>query len=121
MNDETNNRFDLDRLRLDIGEVRAVVPEKIKKRRRQLVIFPWTWIDRLDDASGKTWRVAAYVRHLGWKNKGGPFKLANGMLRMDGVAPSSKLRALRDLERRGLIGVEWRDRKSPTILWVDAG
>jgi hypothetical protein len=121
MNDEVSNRFDPDRLRLDIGEVRAVVPEKLKKRRQQFVMMPMTWHERLIGASGKTNAVARYIRHLNWKNKGQPFKLANGMLRIDGVSPSSKLRALRDLEHRGLIGVEWRDRKSPTILWVDAG
>ena len=37
MNDEISNRFDLDRLRLDTGEVWAVVPGKIKRRREYFV------------------------------------------------------------------------------------
>ena len=44
-----------------------------------------------------------------------PIKLANGMLKMDGVPPTSKRRALEVLERRGLITVERQPRKSPTV------
>jgi len=78
MNDEISNRFDPDRLRLDVGEVR--------------------------------------VLHLDWENKGQPFKLPNGLLKIDGVSPQSKRRALRELARLGLISVEWRPRKSPIVL-----
>jgi DNA-binding transcriptional ArsR family regulator len=37
------------------------------------------------------------------------------MLAIDGVPPTSKRRALRDLERRGLIIVERQSRKSPIV------
>jgi hypothetical protein len=59
--------------------------------------------------------VAWYLLHLNWKSRGKPIKLANGMLAYDGVSPDSKWRALKDLERRNLITVEWRKRKSPII------
>jgi len=55
------------------------------------------------------------VLHLHWKHHGEPFKLANGMLDYDGVSRYSKWRALNELERRGLISVERRQRKSPII------
>jgi uncharacterized membrane protein len=41
--------------------------------------------------------------------------LANGMLKYDGVSRDSKYDAINDLERRGLIRVERRARKSPII------
>ena len=115
MTEETGNRFHLGRLRLDIGEVRAVVPEKIKKRNEHFVRMPWTWIRRLPGATSSTWIVAFHVLYLDWSNKGQPFKLPNGLLKIDGVSPPSKRRALRGLERRGLITVEWRPRKSPIV------
>ena len=42
-------------------------------------------------------------------------QLANGMLKIDGVSRASKWRALAELERRGLISIERRSRKSPLI------
>jgi hypothetical protein len=37
------------------------------------------------------------------------------MLKIDGISPRTKWRALRELARRGLVSVEGRERKSP---WV---
>jgi hypothetical protein len=45
-------------------------------------------------------------------------KLANGMLAMDDVSRHSKNRALHELERRGLIKVDRRLRKSPIVRVV---
>ena len=56
--------------------------------------------------------------YLDFVKKGEPIKLTNGMLKIDGVPPTTKRRALRDLERRGLIAVEWRPRKSPMVRRV---
>jgi uncharacterized membrane protein len=52
---------------------------------------------------------------MGWKNRGAPIKLTNGMLRIEGISRRSKWRALNGLERRGLIAVERRLRRSPII------
>ena len=41
--------------------------------------------------------------------------VANGMLVYDGISHDSKYRALKDLERRGLITVEWRPKRSPIV------
>jgi hypothetical protein len=121
MKDDTDNRFDPNKLRMDVGEVRAVVPRKIRKRRLEFAMVPMTWYERLDGASGQTVRVAIYLCHLDWKihgktpPSGFPIKLASGMLKIDGVSHQSKCRALRDLERRLLITVEWWPKKSPVV------
>jgi hypothetical protein len=99
-------------------ERRAVVPRKIQRRRRHYVMVPWTWIERLEGATGQTYRVALCLLYLSWKGEGEPVKLANGMLRIDGVSRQSKWRALNDLERRGLVAVERRPRRSPIIRLV---
>jgi hypothetical protein len=109
--------FDLDRFRAGPDEVaeRLAVPRKIEKRREQFVRVPMTWYERLRGAHGQTYRVALYLLYLHWRARGDPVKLANGMLEIDGVPPTTKLRALRDLERRRLVTVEWRSRKSPIV------
>jgi hypothetical protein len=93
----------------------AVVPRKIQKRRQQFVQIPWTWIERLNGAGGQTYRIALCLLYLRWKGHSKPIKFANGMLGIDGVSRYAKWRALNDLERRGLIVVERRSRRSPII------
>jgi len=119
MSDDTNGNFHPKNIGLGpellSSEVWAVMPAKIKRRREHFAMLPMTWYERLKGADGQTYRVAWFLLYLHWKNNGGPIKLANGMLVMDGVPPQSKRRALRDLERRGLITVEWRPRKSPIV------
>jgi hypothetical protein len=91
-------------------------PHKLAKRRRHFIKVPWTWFDRLKGATGQTYRVALYLLYLHWRNGGSrPFTLANGMLRLDGVSRQSKWRALAELEKRQLIAVERRPRRSPVI------
>jgi hypothetical protein len=101
----------------DIPVVR-IEPAKLRKRRQHFVKVPWAWIDKLNGASGSTYRVALSLLYLHWKGRGGPIKLANGALLFDGVSRYSKWRVLNDLERRGLITVERRSRKSPLVRLV---
>ena len=93
----------------------ATVPRKIQQRRQQFVKVPWMWIEKLEGASGKTYRVALCLLHLHWQQKGGPVKLANGMLRIDSVSRQSKWQGLRDLVQRGLVAVECRANRSPLV------
>jgi hypothetical protein len=126
MSDDTNNPFHPDRLRIDVTEQQwATVPKKIKEWRERYAVFPMAWAEKLKGASGQTWAVAVLVVYLDfWENirkgrkSGQSFKFANGMLKLYGVPPQSKRRALRDMERRGLIAVEWRPRKSPVVRRV---
>ncbi len=113
-----NDPFDLTKLRVgpdQIAERLAAVPRKIDKRRQQFIKVPMTWYERLRGADGQTYRVVLYLLYLHWKTNGDPIKLANGMLAIDGVPPTTKRRALRNLERRGLVAVERRLRKSPIV------
>jgi hypothetical protein len=111
--------YDLKRLRIDPATFStSYVPAKIRKRREQFIKVPMWWIEKLGEtplATGATHQVACHLLHLHWKNHGKPFKLPNGMLQYDGISRQSKWRALPDLERRGLIRVERRLKKSPII------
>ena len=114
-----DDQFDIKRLRIDPAKIAAPpIPTKIRKRREKFVKVPMTWYEKLSKPPPRgrcTCLVAWYLLYLNWKNHGKPFKLANGMLNYDGLSRDSKMRALRDLERRGLITVERRSRKSPII------
>jgi hypothetical protein len=119
---DTKNPFHPDNLRLDTDEVRTMTPKKLKEWGERYALFPMAWVERLKGASGQTWMVAVQVLYRDfWDNtrkgkaSGQPFKFANGMLTIYGVPPQSKRRALRDLERRGLVAVEWRPKKSPMV------
>jgi hypothetical protein len=109
--------FDLDKLRLpEVQGVRiGTTPRKIAKRREHFIRVPFTWLERLNGASGKAHSLALHLLYLHWRNKGRAFTLANGMLKIDGISRASKWRALVELENRGLISIERRRRKSPAI------
>ena len=119
MKDDSDDLYDLNKLRLDPAKLATpYVPAKIRKRREQFVQVPMWWIEKLGEAplaTGTAHQVACHICHLDWKNHGKPFKLPNGMLEYDGISRYSKWRALRDLERRGLVVVESRSSKSPII------
>ncbi|HET9534530.1 MAG TPA: hypothetical protein VFP43_04180 [Mesorhizobium sp.] len=110
---------DIENLRLLPDRVRTITPQKILKRREHFIRVPFSWLERLDGAAAKVYALALHLRYLHWRNKGRPFTLANGMLRMDGISRSSKWRGLAQLERRGMITIEHRDRKSPVITVHD--
>jgi hypothetical protein len=81
-------------------------------------MVPMWWIEKLGGpplATGATHQVACHLCHLDWRHHNKPFKLPNGMLKYDGISRYSKWRALTDLERRGLIIVERRPKKSPMV------
>ena len=120
MADNKSDPLDLDNLRFQPGDAQwAVVPKKIRQRRQQFVQVPWTWLERLAQSqSANTYRVAVSLLYLHWKAKGGPIKLANGMLAIDGVSRFAKSRALAKLESLGLITVDRRQRKSPIITLI---
>jgi hypothetical protein len=94
---------------------RRITPQKIAKRREHWVRYPMSWIELMEDASGKTFIVILLLLYLYWKGKGAPIKLANGMLKAGGVSRDAKWRALIYLERRGLIYVERRSKRSPIV------
>lgn len=116
MSDEMHNRFDLDKVRIDTGEMWAVAPKKIKRRRRQFTIVPGVWKEGLTKARYiATYRVALHILMRNWEGGGQPFTLSNGAMALEGVGRGTKWRALRELEQLGLIRIERRKRKSPRI------
>jgi hypothetical protein len=94
----------------------SVLPHKIRAARAEHFIKkPWMWHEKLIGAPGQTWRLADVVLYFHWKSRGAPFKLARGLRGMETMPRMTRLRALRDLERRGLVAVEWRVNKSPIV------
>jgi hypothetical protein len=114
---------ELKRCRLPDGMVilerRVVTPKKLQRRRRHFIRVPMAWFERLAGGSGQTYRIALSLLYLGWRTRGGPVQLANGLLQIDGVSRQSKWRGLSELERRGLIAIERRPRRSPIIRLID--
>jgi hypothetical protein len=97
-------------------QTRAVAPRKVRTARAEHFIKkPWVWHEKLIGAPGQTWRLADIVLYFCWRNGGAPFKLARGLRGMETMPRMTRLRALRDLERRGLVTVEWRTKKSPIV------
>jgi hypothetical protein len=112
---------DISKLRVSPAFIEAVpvsapvTPTKILKRRKNFIMLPMAWYDRLIECGGGTYKTAIHILYLDWKNNGKAFTLANGMLGYDGVSRWTKYRALANLKRLGLITVEQEPRKSPTI------
>jgi hypothetical protein len=113
---------DLDRLRLSPETVAAMdaaakqesAPSR-KRHARQFVMVPWLWVERLQEARYMaTYRVALYVLFQYWKTQQ-PVPVSNVALKARGVPRRSKYRAIRELERLGLVRVEQRARRSPVI------
>jgi hypothetical protein len=95
---------------------RRVPPAQFRRRHRHFIMLPMAWFERLDGASGQTYRLALVLIYLSWRKRGEPIALANGRLtEIDGVNRFSKWRALAELERRGLIRIERRPSRSPVI------
>jgi hypothetical protein len=94
---------------------RRITPKKIAKRREHWAKYPMSYIEAMEDASGKTFIVILHLLYLHWKGRGAPIKFANGMLKQGGVSRDTKWRALIYLESRGLITVERRPKRSPIV------
>jgi hypothetical protein len=60
----------------------------------------------LKGASGAAWAIYSYLLTVNWKNLHQPVKLTNAVLAGMGVLRDAKARALRQLERAGLIEVK---------------
>ena len=69
----------------------------------------------LEGASGPAYRLALYLAYLNWRGKGAPVTLSNSAVRGVGLERRAKWRALRELERRGLLSVERHPRRSPIV------
>jgi hypothetical protein len=118
---EEDDPFDLEKLLLNQEEIKAysdkAAAPKARKRRQQFTLVPDVWKKRLAEGTTNcsTYKLALALLHRDWKNDGRPVRLANKGLEADGLNRKQKYRALTDLERLGLVTVERRFRKSPTV------
>jgi DNA-binding transcriptional ArsR family regulator len=86
--------------------------------------IPLDWLSRACRLSGKSLATALAIWYLkGLQNSSENLRLTSAVVERFGVSRFSKSRALRYLEKAGLIKVERQLRKNPlvTILKVDEG
>jgi hypothetical protein len=89
---------------------------KTGRRRHEFIKVPRVWSDRLQAARyASTYRIALYLLFQHWKTEGQAIRLSNVAAVRAGVSRGQKWRALRELERLGLIRVEQSGRRSPLI------
>ena len=116
----TEDDFDVEKLRLRpediqayVGKAGAALPAR---RQDQFTIVPRSWSDRLKNARHlNTYKLAVYLLYQYWRTSK-PIALSNVALANIGVPNRrSKWRALRELERLGLVEIKRRMRKSPHV------
>ena len=103
---------------MDVRIKRQPTPVK-RKKVDAFVRVPLWWIAAATKAT-KTRKALVCVELLyaSWKAKSSTFSLPNGRLKKLGVSREAKRRALRDLERAGLITVERPTRKTPIVSLI---
>jgi hypothetical protein len=94
---------------------RLVPSSIIPKKAKHFIRVPFAWYDKLDGVTGQTYRVALRLLYLHWRQNGAPIQFGNKMMSLDGTTRYSKWRALRDLERRGLVELKCHQRRSPIV------
>jgi hypothetical protein len=120
--DDTKSPFHPDNLRMDVGEMRGIVPRKIKQRREHFTQVPGIWKERLTKVKYiSTYRVALHILMRDFETRGKPFTLSNGALALENVSRLQKWRALSELKAAELIHIERRERKTPQITALHTG
>jgi hypothetical protein len=100
------------RIEVETVETRAVAERRL---RGHFIQVPLPWLELLQGASGPAYRLALYLSYLNWRAKGVPVTLSNSAARGIGLERRAKWRALRELERRGLLSVERHPSRSPIV------
>jgi hypothetical protein len=99
-------------------ELEAAAPVK-RKKVEPFVKVPMWWMAAAAKATNNLKAlVAVELLHAAWKAKSMTFPLPNGRLEKLGIHRETKRRAIRDLERAGLIMVERPTRKTAVITLV---
>ena len=91
----------------------AFEPDKIRRKKQKFVMVPGQWLERLEGANGKTYQLALHLLWLNWRYNGAEIRLSNKSVGR--LHRNTKYQALADLERRGLISIHRRHRRSPLI------
>jgi DNA-binding transcriptional ArsR family regulator len=77
-----------------------------------------SWVCQASRLGVKALLVGLALWHLKRLRRSNSFELSNLMVREWGIEPDAKSRALRKLERAGLITVERRGKRSPRVTLV---
>jgi len=77
--------------------------------------IPVSWVCQMKRLGVTTLLVGLALWHIKGLRKSNTFVVSNLMLRDWGIQPDAKSRALRKLERAGLITVERRGKRSPQV------
>jgi hypothetical protein len=87
-----------------------------QRKQQHFVKVPVLWVERLAKARHiATYRLALHLLYRSWKAGSHSVALPNGPLIAEGIARGTKWRALRELERLGLVAIERRQRKAPRV------
>jgi hypothetical protein len=114
--------FNVENLRVKDLPPPAPGKQNLRQQQREFVMITREQFNQLKRARcAATERVFLHLLFLTWRpqDRGKPKVLANAALRLMGVNRFAKQRALLELEALGLIGVEWRDKKSPIVTVLD--
>jgi hypothetical protein len=111
---------DPSRLSLTPEEIAELAPRQhvvVKSKRSKFIIFPVKWQYQLArvDADKCTYRVALYLLWEAWRSQSKRLKLPNVGLKELGVGIKGKYHALSQLAEAGLITIEQKPKKSPTV------
>ena len=91
-----------------------------KRRSDRFVLVSLRWAELMTRATNTPSAfVGIWLLHLAWKAKTNTVVLPNVQLEAFGISRKVKMRAIRDLERAGLIRVERCVRKAPRITLLD--
>jgi hypothetical protein len=101
-----------------LRELEARAPVK-RKKAAPFVKTPLWWIEATAKAAkSPTTIILIELLRLRWKTQSDTFPFPSVRLRKLGVSRDRKRRVLQDLEKAGLITVEWHIRKAPVITLI---
>ncbi len=107
---------------LEARPVPGSLAQRLRGKRQQCFLrgpVPWPWLERAARLPGKALQVALALRYRAGIERAETITLSPGLLAGMGVDRFAKARALGALEVAGLIAVERRPGRSPTVTIID--
>ena len=101
------------------GQKKSGPPRHRPGERFLLGPVPWAWVQRAAQLPGKPLHVGIALYQRAGMEKSDTVKLSNGVLEDMGVDRYAKRRALKDLEKAGLVSVKRRHGRSPVVTILD--
>jgi hypothetical protein len=99
-------------------ELEAQLARRASKKAQQFIKIPLKWMVPLKGASGQTVLLALELQYLAWRRRTPIVVLTNRAV-INNVSRTSKWRSLRELERRGLITMEYRGPRKPPVVQLN--